>query len=321
MVRFWTCHWQNRFWRGDVNAEYKAVRSSGSNSFRKRGVSVGDVAFIVSLLDGQLLLGGRMTIKRIVSREERLRIWDARKLYPADEWIIDPDESGTPLNLHRRLAPSVARRLRFVSRGSEPKGLFFKSDTHLDGQATRGVRELTPESAALLDRIIEITGRLPRSWALITVTEETLADGPLQRTGEPVRLAEEVPTGPPYREGGVERILINRYERDPRAREECIRHYGTTCILCGFDFARVYGEVMAGFVHVHHLNPLSTFGADNEVDPVEDLRPVCPNCHAVLHRREPPYSLDEVQRFLAGRRSVGERESSTSCGVRVGRVH
>ena len=54
---------------------------------------------------------------------------------------------------------------------------------------------------------------------------------------------------------------------------------------------------MAGFTHVHHLSPLSIVGADNQVDPIDDLRPVCPNCHAVLHRREPPYSLDEVAGF------------------------
>ncbi|MGA2031335.1 MAG: HNH endonuclease [Thermoguttaceae bacterium] len=304
MARFWTCHWQNRSWRNDVNAEYSAVCSSGSHSFRKRGVSVGDVAYVISLADGQLLLGGRMTIKRIVSRDEAVRIWGNERLYPAEEWIIDPEESGTPLNLHRRLAPAVTRRLRFVSSRSGPRGLFFKSETHLDPQATRGIHELTAESSVLLDRIIEITDRFPRSEAPITVTEELLANGRLQDAKNTIRLAEEVPIGSTYSEGSVERILINRYERDPRAREECIQHYGTACFVCGFNFVHVYGEVMAGFTHVHHLNPLSLVGAHYELDPIDDLRPVCPNCHAVLHRREPPYSLDEVRPFLEGRRIV-----------------
>ena len=113
-----------------------------------------------------------------------------------------------------------------------------------------------------------------------------------------IMLAEELPSGPAYNEGSVEQILVNRYERDPHAREDCIRHYGTSCVVCGFDFAAAYGTVMADFIHVHHLKPLSNVGADYRVDPVEDLRPVCPNCHAVLHRREPPYSLDEVRAFL-----------------------
>jgi hypothetical protein len=125
---------------------------------------------------------------------------------------------------------------------------------------------------------------------------------PFPTNQEMLKLPEEVPSGSAYCEGSVQRILVNRYERDPRAREECIRHYGTKCFLCGFDFVAVYGEVMAGFIHVHHLNPLSSVGPEYVVDPTQDLRPVCPNCHAVLHRREPPYSLDEVREFLEARR-------------------
>ena len=121
---------------------------------------------------------------------------------------------------------------------------------------------------------------------------------PFPTNQEHIRLAEEVPSGSAYSEGSVQQILINRYERDPRARDECIRHYGTECDLCGFDFVAVYGQVMKGFIHVHHLKSLSSIGAEYKVDPVQDLRPVCPNCHAVLHHREPPFSLEEVRRFL-----------------------
>ncbi len=112
------------------------------------------------------------------------------------------------------------------------------------------------------------------------------------------RLPEEVPHGLTYNEGNMQRILVNRYERDPRSRQECIRQFGARCCLCGFDFGLTYGEPMAGFVHIHHLISLSSLGTEHEVDPSRDLRPVCPNCHAVLHRREPPYSLDEVRQFL-----------------------
>jgi predicted HNH restriction endonuclease len=98
----------------------------------------------------------------------------------------------------------------------------------------------------------------------------------------------------------VQQILVNRYERDPHAREACIARYGTVCYVCGFDFSSRYGEVMAGFIHVHHLLPLASVGVGYQVDPERDLRPVCPNCHAVIHRREPPYSIEEVQQFIRG---------------------
>ena len=134
------------------------------------------------------------------------------------------------------------------------------------------------------------------------VRDKLIGDVQVQDYAGTIRLPEEVPSGSVYKEGSVQSILINRYERDSRARADCIRHYGTTCVLCGFDFAAVYGEVMTGFTHVHHCTPLSSLGAEYEVDPIHDLRPVCPNCHAVLHRREPAYSLEEVQGFLRDRR-------------------
>lgn len=51
---------------------------------------------------------------------------------------------------------------------------------------------------------------------------------------------------------------------------------------------------------MHHLTQLSKIGQGYEVDPVNDLRPVCPNCHAMLHKRNPPYAIDklEVKRCL-----------------------
>ena len=113
------------------------------------------------------------------------------------------------------------------------------------------------------------------------------------------RPPEEVPSGSKYNEGSVQRILVNRYERDPHARKECIRIYGAKCAICGFDFGSTYGAEMYGFIHVHHLKLLSNLNSNYKVNPVKDLRPVCPNCHAVLHHRVPPYSIDEVKRFLA----------------------
>lgn len=77
-------------------------------------------------------------------------------------------------------------------------------------------------------------------------------------------------------------VYANRYERDPEERRKCIERYGNKyeCIVCGFNFEDKYGEIGRGFIHVHHINPLS----DNGKDVSENLIPVCPNCHAMLHR-------------------------------------
>lgn len=101
-----------------------------------------------------------------------------------------------------------------------------------------------------------------------------------------------------FREGG--RILVSsyQYERDTRARQACINHYGFDCYVCGFNFAQTFGEIGEGFIHVHHLNPLSQQDGEREIDPIDDLRPVCPNCHAMLHKKTPPYSVAELQDVL-----------------------
>lgn len=89
------------------------------------------------------------------------------------------------------------------------------------------------------------------------------------------------------------------YERDEYLRATCLAHYGAVCAVCGFDFTMMYGEVGAGFMHVHHLIPLAYRDDDGiPLDPIADLRPVCPNCHAMLHRRSPPYAIDELKMII-----------------------
>lgn len=111
-----------------------------------------------------------------------------------------------------------------------------------------------------------------------------------------------------YREGSKRAVVVNAYERDPVAREKCIQHYGPTCVICGFNFLAAFGPEADGFIHVHHLKPLSEIGIEYSVDPIEDLRPVCPNCHAVIHLRSRTRSIDEVRDLLRNSGSTADRE-------------
>lgn len=106
---------------------------------------------------------------------------------------------------------------------------------------------------------------------------------------------EEADSSLQYPEGAVVKIEVNAYERNPAARRDCIAHYGTACYVCGFKFGEFYGAGLADFIHVHHLTPLSSLARRYRVNPVRDLRPVCPNCHAVIHSRNPPFTLAEVK--------------------------
>jgi hypothetical protein len=112
----------------------------------------------------------------------------------------------------------------------------------------------------------------------------------------------ELADGSTFFEGAKRRVMVNAYERDPTARRSCIEHYGCSCIICRFDFLASFGSVAEGFIQVHHLTPLSEIGARYAVNPITDLRPVCPNCHAVIHLGGCTRSIDEVREMLQSRR-------------------
>lgn len=96
-------------------------------------------------------------------------------------------------------------------------------------------------------------------------------------------------------EGAKKRVTVNAFERNPRARRLCVARYGYRCCVCEFDFAKVYGKIGREFIHVHHLVELSTVGSEYRIVPVRDLRPVCPNCHAMLHKQKPAFTIEELR--------------------------
>jgi hypothetical protein len=110
------------------------------------------------------------------------------------------------------------------------------------------------------------------------------------------------PSRPPFLEGAATTVVLDRYERDPDARLACLSHYGLACQVCGITMSDVYGDLGSGFAHVHHQVPLSCVRAEHAVDPIRDLIPVCPNCHSMLHRRNPPISVEELAAIVRGRR-------------------
>ncbi len=119
-----------------------------------------------------------------------------------------------------------------------------------------------------------------------------------QHGQEPVVLAEEVTTPAQFFEGATRQVTVNIYERCPHARQRCIEHYGCRCSVCGFDFEAAFGELGRGFIHVHHLKPLAEIRAEYEIDPIMDLRPICPNCHAMIHRSAEALTIEDLKRRI-----------------------
>lgn len=98
-------------------------------------------------------------------------------------------------------------------------------------------------------------------------------------------------------EGAIDVVKLNRYERSHIARELCIKHYGAKCAACDFEFKKFYG-LGEKYIHVHHLIPIHKIKHDYKIDPIKDLIPICPNCHAMLHMKDPPYDIAELKEHI-----------------------
>lgn len=118
------------------------------------------------------------------------------------------------------------------------------------------------------------------------------------RENHPEKIPEEIISLEALLEGTTKSIEVNVYERNPIARKKCIDYYGLSCFICGFNFQKYYGSIGENYIHVHHLIELNMIKQEYEIDPINDLRPVCPNCHAMLHRRKPAFSIEEIRELL-----------------------
>jgi 5-methylcytosine-specific restriction endonuclease McrA len=180
------------------------------------------------------------------------------------------------------LLPPVSRTIDLIRRTTIKPGWSAETAYFVDIQRDQQIAEILPLLVRVAGNVAErsVTRRSRKSgWT----SPSEIAFGP---------------TAADFWEGGRTSILVNRYERDTRARNSCIREYGSVCSVCGFDFVRKYGAIGAGFIHVHHLIPLSSLGEEYRVNPITDLRPVCPNCHEMLHRQTPPLSIAERKTLL-----------------------
>ena len=99
-------------------------------------------------------------------------------------------------------------------------------------------------------------------------------------------------------------ILLDRHERNINARAACIEYYkkkyrwvSIRCFICDFSFGDIYGDDLEEKIHVHHKEQISSKSElEYEINPHNDLVPVCPNCHMVLHsKRNGCYTPDEVK--------------------------
>jgi 5-methylcytosine-specific restriction protein A len=221
-----------------------------------------------------------------------------RKIEPGSEaWLLLQGRRGRGLIGHATVASGPYAAAHFL----DPDDVANYVDLSFDVLLPRG-EEIAAE--VLLDRVPGIPWRAVRSSGTIVsagheaALRELWAEHVLPSGHDPTL---PVPgTLPP---GMVTQVLANRYERNLRARRDCIEHHGLSCAACGFNFEAVYGEIGHDFIHVHHVVPVSRLGPGYELDPLTDLIPLCANCHAVVHLRPEPVPPAELRHMLDSSRS------------------
>lgn len=100
-----------------------------------------------------------------------------------------------------------------------------------------------------------------------------------------------------YYEGHHSQVFVNKYERNSNARKECLNYYNNTCYTCGYKAFDKYGKDIF-ILEVHHEKPISEIGEKYKVDPINDLKPLCPNCHRAIHSKKIPYTIEELKNII-----------------------
>jgi hypothetical protein len=90
--------------------------------------------------------------------------------------------------------------------------------------------------------------------------------------------------------------------RNPKLARDSKEHFKYICQICSFNFEKKYGELGKGYIECHHLNPLSERAEEEWTENIKtnlnETTVLCANCHRVVHRKRPAYSIDTVKQSL-----------------------
>jgi hypothetical protein len=263
--------------RQDLNqwreAKYAAFRFRGEETlerFKKE-----DVLWILNVHVGRLYLMGRIKVT-FTTRNEQL----AQELVDTDkEWY-----EGNYFAIADRRDVELLRQIDITERVFE---LHFEGEKNtlkfpLDAQQLRHVRQLTTESAELLSGI----------WYSHQDTQVNIQD----YVDDFLELTEDDRA---YSEGRLVMRTLTERQRNRQlvkaAKERARRKHGRLlCEVCGFDFLAVYG---ADYIEAHHAEQMASLSAEKETT-LDELHMLCANCHRMVHRRTPPYSVTELKDIL-----------------------
>jgi hypothetical protein len=280
--RYFLDCWPGRDVTNMQTAEQQGTQTDylADDQFRRLGIQPGDVVYVISVWKKSLHLLSKIEVGKICGPDEAAEQlgYDLKSMVPASTYVIAA--KSTPFDFEMTLPADAAAILELLG-DPLPRKPGFSPAGPLGASFPPGVREIAAASAALLD-------------SLLPAMQEV---EPVEQIEE-FTLPDEVLDDEYVYDDDVSEVLVNAHERNLEARQLCIAHHGCRCSVCGFDFGAVYGPAGAGYIHVHFLRPLAELGEAYRVDPVNDLRPICPNCHAMIHSVTPPFSIEELKVLL-----------------------
>ena len=95
-------------------------------------------------------------------------------------------------------------------------------------------------------------------------------------------------------EGRRDDLTLSKAERCLAIRAAALKHYGCRCHAC--DYVPPHQSI----IDIHHLHPIAEGERQTTLD---DVIPLCANCHRLVHTRKPPIPIDELRRSLAAKKS------------------
>mgnify|MGYP000000043127 CR=1 FL=1 len=96
-------------------------------------------------------------------------------------------------------------------------------------------------------------------------------------------------------------------ERSKKLRDAAIQYYTKNgkikCAVCGFDFYEFYGEHGEGYIQIHHESPIYQYSDEGFTtyikEAVKDTKPVCSNCHCMIHRKKSHMlTIEELKKII-----------------------
>lgn len=271
MARYYLQPWKNKTWRRHLAWSREPLRHTSGDNLGH--ILSGDVLYPATVLKGKLLVAGRFVVGKCVGEAEARRIMKTKQLWSSQFHLIAADEPGPDWDFNRQIPDDITAQL-LMTRSDGVRPLRFRAPGVLDVQTLRGLAELTPASARLLDDYLGRAAPRPKA-----------PDAPV--LDDDFELPEGRETLVEHRRRERSTLLVKRKKELATARDEL------HCEICGFDYGALYGPVGEGFIEIHHLVPLSSL-AREEKTRLDDLALVCSNCHRMLHRGNDLLSPDQL---------------------------